>query len=94
METEDQWNNLLACTQIFIALQAMEPMLRNNLRVKLTRSTESKIYFSIYAPGSTKAEYSTTIKAKSINNRQLLNALVDAIWQEVSARKLTIASQQ
>ena len=92
MDTSDNWNNLLSCTHLFMGLQSMEPLLNPGLRVKITRSTESKIYFSILPIGSTKAKYSTTIKAKDITSELQYNKLLSIIWQEVNARKLTLAS--
>jgi hypothetical protein len=94
MDNSEPWNNLLACTHFFITLQAMEPLLKPHLRVKITRSTESKIYFSIHAIGSTKYEYSTTIKAKSFTNQQTFNTCINTIWQEIISRNLTITNRQ
>lgn len=85
----ENWNKELACTHLFITLQAMECYLKPSYHVKITRSTEAKIYFSIHAIGSTKAVYSTTIKAKDITGSTQLDNCINLIWQEINARKLT-----
>lgn len=88
MNTEN-WNKERACSGLFITLQAIECHLKPSYRVKITRSTEAKIYFSIHAIGSTKAVYSTTIKAKDITSEPLFDNCINLIWQEINARKLT-----
>lgn len=94
MDTLDNWNNLLACTHLFIILQSMEPLLNPGLRVKITRSTESKIYFSVHPIGSTKPKYYTTIKAKDVTDSVKYNNCISLIWAELNRRHLTIPSNQ
>lgn len=88
MNNGQPWNSLLSCCTIFSHLQSIEPLLKDGYRVKITRSTESKIYFSIHAIGSTKYAYYTTIKAKDVTCDTQLRHLLGAIWQELNARKL------
>ncbi len=76
MNNGEPWNNLLACSRLFVEVQAMEPLLRGGYGMTITRS------------GDSKAMHRHKVRAKDVTNEQELQREMDALWRELVTKRL------
>lgn len=76
----DGMNQLLACTKLFMGLQAMEHLLGGGNRVRITRTTEGNMVFGVYPIGDARARFSVTIRTKDGMTESELNTQLDIVW--------------
>ena len=73
-------NKLLACTELFVGLQAMEPLLRGGRRVRITRTTDGNLVFGVYAIGDARACFSVTCKTREGMAEEEVHKQLDIVW--------------
>lgn len=88
MNNGEPWNNLLACSRVFVEVQAMEPLLRGGYGITITRSGDHVISCKVYACGSTAALHRHKVRAKDVTNEQELRREMDALWRELVTKGL------
>lgn len=79
---------LLACSRLFVEIQAMEPRLRGGYGMTITRSGDRVISLKVYAWGDSKAMHRHKVRAKDVTNEQELRREMAALWRELVAKKL------
>ena len=70
----------VALAWFFQELQDLEKLLRGGYRVRLLRSVEKKMLFSVHAMGETKSVYAATVKVKEIATEFRLLSKVNEIY--------------
>lgn len=70
----------VALAWFFQELQDLESLLRGGYQVRILRSVEKKMLFSVLAIGETKAVYAATVKVKEIATEFLLLSKVNEIY--------------
>lgn len=88
MTNGEPWNKLLACSRVFVEVQAMEPLLRGGYGMSITRSGDHVISCKVYAWGSTAASHRYKVRAKDVTNEQELRREIDALWRELVTKRL------
>ncbi len=88
MNNGEPWNNLLACSRLFVEVQAMEPLLRGGYGMTITRSGDHVISLKVYAWGDSKAMHRHKVRAKDVTNEAELDAEMYALWCQLVAKKL------
>ena len=88
MNNGEPWNNLLACSRVFVEVQAMEPLLRGGHGMTITRSSDHVISLKVYAYGDSKPLHRYKVRAKDVTNEQELRREMDALWRELVTKRL------
>ena len=88
MNNGEPWNNLLACSRLFVEVQAMEPLLRGGYGMTITRSGDYVISLKVYACGDSTALHRHKVRAKDVTNEQELQREMDALWRELVTKRL------
>lgn len=81
-------NKLLACTKLFMGLQAMEPLLLGGRRVRITRTTDGNLVFGVYAIGDARACFSVTCKTREGMAEEEVHRQLDIVWRALSEEGL------
>jgi hypothetical protein len=77
-----------ACIHLFTHLQALEPRLKCGCRVKITRSTDKAIFFSVHAIGGSKPLYSVRIRAGEHSSMDNITATIAHVIEDLKNNKL------
>ena len=88
MNNGEPWNNLLACSRVFVEVQAMEPLLRGGHCMTITRSGDHVVSVKVYAAGDSRALHRYKVRAKDVTNEQELRREMDALWRELVTKRL------
>lgn len=88
MDNGEPWNELLACSRLFMEVQSMEPLLRGGLAMSITRSGDRVISCKVYAWGSTTALHRHKVRARDVRSGVELQAELDALWRALVEKKL------
>ena len=88
MTNGEPWNKLLACSRVFVEVQAMEPLLRGGYGMTITRSGDHVISLKVYAFGDSTALHRHKVRAKDVTNEDELYAEVNNLWRQLVEKKL------
>lgn len=83
-----QENVYLSTAAFMRSLLFLEASIADSYRVKITRSTEGKVYFSVHAIGSTKAAFSDNFKPDQFNSDDKRNARIGETLDKLDALHL------
>ena len=70
------------------SLLFLEASIADSYRVRITRSTDGKVYFSVFAIGSTKAAFSDNFKPDQFNSDDKRNARIGETLDKLDALHL------
>ena len=88
MNDGEPMNELLACSRLFVEIQAMEPLLRGGYGMTITRSGDHVISLKVYAWGDSTALHRHKVRAKDVTNEAELDAEMYALWCQLVKKKL------
>ena len=88
MNDGEPMNELLACSRLFVEIQAMEPLLRGGLCMTITRSGDRVVSCKVYAVGDSKALHRYKVRAKDVTTEAELDAEMYALWCQLVKQKL------
>lgn len=77
-----------ACVHLFTLLLALEPYLTGGCRVKITRSTDKAIFFSVHAIGESKPRYSVRIATRDNSSMDNITETVALVIEDLKNNKL------